>query len=100
VANERLRAAIYSSGLGVDEVAESLGKDRKTVERWIDGHLPYRRNQFALARLLGVDPGYLWSPSSVEESRELGVAEVLSLWPVRSLVPTSMWLEVFEHAAR
>ena len=52
MANERVRAAIYEAGLSVDEVAEALGKDRKTVERWISGHLPYRRNQHALAKLL------------------------------------------------
>jgi hypothetical protein len=33
VVNERLRAAIYAAGLGIDDVAEELGKDRKTIER-------------------------------------------------------------------
>ena len=72
MANERVRAAIYEAGLSVDEVCEALGKDRKTVERWINGHLPYRRNQHALAKLLGVDPSYLWAPTSAEQSRESG----------------------------
>jgi hypothetical protein len=46
--NERLRAAVLSSGLGVDGVATRLGVDRKTLERWIAGRLPYRRHQYAL----------------------------------------------------
>ncbi|MDA8045084.1 MAG: XRE family transcriptional regulator [Actinomycetota bacterium] len=98
--NERLRAAIYSAGLSIDEVAEALGKDRKTVERWINGHLPYRRNQHAMANLLGADPGYLWPPGTAEQSANLGMAEVLAIWPVRSVVPTRVWVEVFEAAAR
>jgi hypothetical protein len=85
--------------MSVDEVAEALGKDRKTVERWIDGHLPYRRNQHALAKLLRVDPGYLWPAISAEQARDLGMAEVLAIWPVRSLVPNSAWLELFERAS-
>jgi transcriptional regulator with XRE-family HTH domain len=100
VVNERLRAAIYAAGLGIDDVAEELGKDRKTIERWIEGHLPYRRNQHAVAKLLGADPGYLWPPSTAEQSRDLGMAEVLGIWPVRSLVPTTVWLELFEQATR
>ena len=100
VANERVRAAIYEAGLSVDEVCEALGKDRKTVERWINGHLPYRRNQHALAKLLGVDPSYLWAPTSAEQSRDLGMAEMLAIWPVRSLVPIGVWVELFEHAVR
>jgi transcriptional regulator with XRE-family HTH domain len=100
MANERLRAAIYSAGLGIDEVADELGKDRKTVERWINGHLPYPRNQHALAKLLSNDPGYLWPPDSAEQSRDLGMAEVLAIWPVRSLVTNGLWLEVFEQATR
>jgi hypothetical protein len=100
VDNERLRAAVYASGLGVDGVAEELGKDRKTVERWIGGKLPYRRNQHAVAKLLGADPGYLWPPTSAAQSRDLGMAELIAVWPVRSLVPNTAWVDLFEKATR
>jgi lambda repressor-like predicted transcriptional regulator len=100
LANERLRAAIHEAGLGPDDVAEALGKDRKTVDRWIDGHVPYRRNQHCVAKLLAVDPGYLWPPVSAEQSRDLGMAELVSLWPVRSHVGNDTWLGLFERAQR
>ncbi len=98
MANERVRATVYQAGLGVDDVAEALGIDRKTVERWIDGHVPYRRNQHALAKLLSVDPGYLWPATSADEARALGMAELLAIWPVRSLVPNTTWVDLFEQA--
>ena len=44
MSNERLRAAILSGGLGIDGVANRLGVDRKTIERWIAGRVPYRRH--------------------------------------------------------
>lgn len=100
MANERLRAAIHEAGFGPDDVAERLGNDRKTVDRWIDGHVPYRRNQHAVAKLLAVDPGYLWPPASAEQSRDLAMAELVSLWPVRSQVANETWLGLFERAER
>lgn len=98
MANERLRRAILSSGLRVEEVAERLGCDRKSVDRWIEGHTPYRRNQHGLASLLGADPGYFWPAASSDEARDLGAAELLAIWPTRSLVPNRLWLDVFSAA--
>lgn len=40
MANERLRAAVFAAGLGPEEVAERLGVDRKSVDRWIEGKIP------------------------------------------------------------
>lgn len=97
-ANERLRAAIFSAGLSVDDVAERLGVDRKTVDRWIAGQRPYARNQHAIAALLAVDPGYLWPAGTADEAASLARAELLTLWPVRSLVPVGHWVELFRQA--
>ncbi len=98
MANERVRAAIYEAGLSVDDVSGALGTDRKTIERWIDGHRPYRRNQYALAKLLKVDPSYLWPPTSAEQSRDLGMAELMAVWPIRSALSSSLWLDLFASA--
>jgi transposase len=57
--NERLRAAILTSGLGIQGAAEHLGVDRKTVERWISGRMPYRKHQYEVASMLNVDISYL-----------------------------------------
>lgn len=100
MANERLRAAIYQAGLSIDDVAAELGRDRKTIQRWIDGERPYRRNQHSVAKLLGMDPGYLWPPQTAAEGAELAMAEVVSIWPIRSLVPVRPWIDLFGQAKR
>jgi transcriptional regulator with XRE-family HTH domain len=50
MANERLRAALLQSGLSVAVLAEEIGVDPKTVERWItQNRIPYRKHRFAVA---------------------------------------------------
>jgi len=98
MANERLRAAIFSSHLSIDDIAHELGVDRKTIERWIAGRLPYKRHRYALAHLLGADPAYLWPTQAAEQANELALAEVVAIYPVRSNVPNDAWLRLFEQA--
>ena len=101
MANERLRVAILSSGLGMDGLADTLGVDRKTVERWIGGRLPYKRFQYGLAGLLQTDPAYLWPAGrTAPESTDLAMAEILAIYPVRSMVANELWLRLFESATR
>jgi hypothetical protein len=101
MANERLRVAILSSGLGIDGAADALSVDRKTVERWIGGRLPYKRYQYALAGLLQTDPAYLWPAGrTAPETTDLAMAEVLAIHPVRSTVANELWLQLFEGASR
>jgi transcriptional regulator with XRE-family HTH domain len=96
--NERLRAAIFSAGLSIDDVAERLDVDRKTVDRWVSGQRPYKRNQHAVAKLLALDPAYLWPAESADQASALAGAELVSIWPARSLVPVQQWIELFAHA--
>jgi transcriptional regulator with XRE-family HTH domain len=61
VSNERLRAAIARAGLDNEQLAELVGVDAKTVERWIaGGRLPYTRHRVRVAKALGADPYDLW----------------------------------------
>ncbi|MGH2719686.1 MAG: helix-turn-helix domain-containing protein [Actinomycetota bacterium] len=97
--NERLRAAILSSGLGVQGAAERIGVDPKTVERWIAGRLPYTKHQYALASALGVDLPHLWPDARpTEEVSAMGQAEVAAVYPHRSVVPTDLWMRLFAGA--
>jgi hypothetical protein len=101
MANERLRVAILSSGLSVDGAADALGVDRKTVERWIGGRLPYKKYQYALAGLLKTDPAYLWPAARTSpESSDLAIAEVLAIYPIRSMIGNELWRGLFESASR
>ena len=99
--NERLRAAVLSSGLGVDGVATRLGVDRKTIERWIAGRLPYRRHQYALAAALSLDVAYLWPDAATAPERTaLGQAELIALFPHRFLTSKELWLDTLRHASK
>jgi transcriptional regulator with XRE-family HTH domain len=52
--NDRLRDAMQASGVTTIELAESLGVDPKTVERWItQGREPYPRHPQRIAIRLG-----------------------------------------------
>src|SRR5579875_2955631 len=60
VSNERLKAAITHAGLDADSLAAQIGVDAKTIERWVSGRGPHRRNRLRLARALATTPDQLW----------------------------------------
>lgn len=99
--NERLRSALLAQGVTVQELAESIEVNPKTVERWItQGKVPYRRHQYATASQLNVDVTTLWPDDSraVETAADLSKAEILTIYPHRHLVPATLWREIYEQA--
>lgn len=60
MSNERLKAAITHAGLDADSLAAQIGVDAKTIERWVSGRVPHRRNRLRLARALATTPDQLW----------------------------------------
>ena len=100
MANDRLRAAIFTQGFAVHHIAGELAVDPKTVDRWIGGRTPYRRHRHALATLLRTDAGYLWPNAlSDEQINASALAEVVRIYPHRAAVPRSLWMDLFERAA-
>jgi transcriptional regulator with XRE-family HTH domain len=97
--NERLRAALLERGITPAAIGGELGVDQKTVERWINGRIPYRRHRYALATRLGVDEVYLWpdalSPDVVGAASE---AEILAVYPHRQEAPRDAWINLFTAA--
>jgi DNA-binding transcriptional regulator YdaS (Cro superfamily) len=94
--NERLRGSMASAGLRPTDLAEKVGVDPKTVERWITkGRQPHRTHQVAVARALSVAEAYLW-PAIVNEqvTQSASVAELLQLHPSRSGVPHDVWRQL------
>ncbi len=77
MANDRLRSAILATGRDYQSVAESIGVDPKTVERWVlRDRTPHRTHRQATSALLGKDQTYLWpsllrDPKSHAPSRAL-----------------------------
>jgi transcriptional regulator with XRE-family HTH domain len=100
MANERLRSTLLASGYSERQLAEELGIDAKSIQRWItQGRVPHRTTAFRTAKLLGVAPGWLWP--SLEDGREaVSESEVVTFYPHRSDVPRHLWLDVLRAAKR
>jgi transcriptional regulator with XRE-family HTH domain len=100
VANERLRDALLRADLGSAEVADTLGVDAKTVERWMtQNRTPYARHRTKLAALVGLGESYLW-PAAVPPERQVRIAgsEIVTAYPHRRSVPTDLWDELLQGA--
>jgi transcriptional regulator with XRE-family HTH domain len=98
--NERLRAALLQRKATPAELAEAIGVDAKSVERWItQGRTPYRRHRFAAASFLGADETYIWPEAlSPEQSKAASQSEIVELYPHRWSVPADLWKRIFEAA--
>jgi transcriptional regulator with XRE-family HTH domain len=66
VSNDRLRAALQNAGIDAEQLADAVGVDYKTVQRWISGRLPRGRHRAAVAAALGVTERELWPEAAVE----------------------------------
>ncbi|HET6292225.1 MAG TPA: helix-turn-helix transcriptional regulator [Kribbella sp.] len=97
MANERLRAVILEKGLTANALASDLDVDVKTVERWVNGRMPYRRHRYAVSSRLGVDESYLW-PDALSRDQVVAASEseVIAVFPHRSEVPRDAWRRLFE----
>jgi transcriptional regulator with XRE-family HTH domain len=100
MANERLRATLLERGLTIAALAESIGVDEKTIERWITkDRTPYRRHRYAAATRLGVDETYLW-PDALPQEQVMAASgsEVIAIYPHRWSVPRDAWGRLFADA--
>ncbi|GAA2510056.1 XRE family transcriptional regulator [Pilimelia columellifera] len=100
MANERLRDALLKAGLTPAALADHVGVNAKTAERWITmDRPPYPRHRHSIAALLRERESYLW-PSALPEQRSVKVAEseLVHVYPRRSAVPTEVWRRLVEQA--
>jgi transcriptional regulator with XRE-family HTH domain len=99
MANERLRAALLQRGVTPVDLAEHVGVDPKTIERWIGGRVPYRRHRYQAATKLGIDEAYLWPGAlAAEQVASASESEVLLTYPHRWIVPRDLWGQLFDSA--
>lgn len=99
--NERLRAALLERGVTPAELAEAIGVDPKSVERWIAGRTPYRRHRYAVATFLRGDEAYLWPDAlSRDQVANASENEIVNVYPHRWTVPSELWRTFFDGAER
>ncbi|MFF7130790.1 XRE family transcriptional regulator [Streptomyces sp. NPDC008196] len=98
MANERLRAAISAKGETIQSVAQHVGIDPKSVERWITtDRTPHRGHRWKAASYLGVDEVYLW-PAVEKQAETASSSELITYYPHRGAVPTALWASLIEKA--
>ena len=98
--NERLRAALLQRDLTPADLAEKVGADPKTVERWItQNRVPYRKHRYRAAAVLGVDEAILW-PGALSPDQVAAAAgsEVVTIYHHRWAVPADLWSRLFAAA--
>lgn len=99
MANERLRTALLQRGVTPADLADTVGVDPKTIERWIGGRIPYRRHRHQVAVRLGVDETYLWPGAlAADQVASASESEILVVHPHRWAVPRDTWGVLFDSA--
>ena len=99
--NDRLRDELMRQALTPAELAEKIGVDAKTAERWItQGRTPYPRHRHAIAAMLGESERYLWPDAlSPEKATDAARSELVALYPHRNAVPADLWDRLLADAA-
>ncbi len=83
--NQRLHDAIRQSAKRVEDIAEAVGVDTKTVGRWITtGRLPRPAIRQRLAQLLGVPEAVLWPDAP---GVAYGTSELIGIYTTRRELP-------------
>nr|WP_202892527.1 XRE family transcriptional regulator [Kribbella shirazensis] len=89
---------MVEQGLTHHALADELGVNVKSVERWVAGDIvPFPRNRHRLATRLGRDEAYLW-PDTLTRDRAAALAEseLVRVYPHRADVPPDEWRQLFE----
>jgi transcriptional regulator with XRE-family HTH domain len=99
VVNERLRQAILDADMSLNDLADQIEVDPKSVERWITmGRVPHPRNRAKTARVLGLDELVLWPQLEDARARAVVSSEVLRVYSHRGAVPAGAWYEYIASA--
>ncbi|MEW1612162.1 MULTISPECIES: helix-turn-helix transcriptional regulator [unclassified Streptomyces] len=99
--NERLRAAMASGGWTHESLAESVGVDPKSVERWVNlGRTPRRATALQAAETLGEDVHALWPALRQARAARAVSPELVALYDQRADVPVSTYVELFAQARK
>jgi hypothetical protein len=97
--NDTLRRGMFEAHLSQSDLAARLGVDPKTVQRWLDGRLPYARHREQLARMLGLDEGEIWPELRARRPVRSVPGDLAAAYPRRNLIPQGAWLSIFAGAA-
>jgi transcriptional regulator with XRE-family HTH domain len=96
-ANRLLRQAMGTARISAERVADAVGVDPKTVQRWLAGRVPHARHRWAVADLLGVTEGALWPDFAGPGGSDCN-DEVVAVYARRVDVSRALWHELLLDA--
>lgn len=98
--NQRLRNALAARRMTTTTLADDVGVDQKSVERWItQDRTPHPITRAAVSQALGNDETYFWpSLLGTRQSRDATGNELVQIWPTRNLVPGDVWQSLLDQA--
>jgi tetratricopeptide (TPR) repeat protein/transcriptional regulator with XRE-family HTH domain len=71
--NELLKEAFMRAHKTVDDVAQAVNVDPKTVQRWVNGRVPHARHRWAIAQLLDMREEDLWDLQELSKQPSLEI---------------------------
>jgi transcriptional regulator with XRE-family HTH domain len=96
--NQRLHDAIRQNGHDLRDIADAVGADSKTVERWITtGRLPRPASRRKLAEVLGVPEAVLWPDA---RGVAYGTSELIGIYTTRKELPPATIGSLLDAAER
>src|SRR5215472_17385357 len=98
--NDRLRDALLTARITYEELADKLGVNLKTVERWVSqARSPYPQFRHQISVLVQKEEGWLWPHAYSRQRRgEITESEIVRIYPYRVDVPDELWARLFENA--
>ncbi|MEV6878877.1 XRE family transcriptional regulator [Amycolatopsis sp. NPDC051128] len=92
MANDRLRTAMLAANLTVGKLADVVGVDPKTADRWISRErVPHRTTRHKVVALLGCREADLWPSLSDDARSSPGETELFRYYPSRSAITAANW---------
>ncbi|SDU86916.1 hypothetical protein [Jiangella alkaliphila] len=97
--NGQLKATMIERGVTAQALAEKVGVDQKTVQRWVSlGRVPYPRIADEVATMLEVDVKQLWPTLGRGKAAKAALGEVVEVYPHRGSVPHELWARLLSGA--
>lgn len=96
MANDRLRTAMLAANLTVEALGEKVGKDAKTVGRWIrdEERIPHRDTRVKVTSVLQAREEDLWPRLAGSARPVLVESELVHLYPTRSAMTGAAWSDL------
>ncbi|MBO8188766.1 helix-turn-helix domain-containing protein [Streptomyces spirodelae] len=97
--NDRLRTVMAAGGWTHADLANTVGVDPKTVERWINcGRTPHRTTALEAAEALGEDVHALWPALRQARTARAVSPELVTLYDQRADAPVSTFTDLLAAA--